>query len=51
VDPTYLVLLSDISGETGHVCRTFLAAMFDDCFERNFLTVSLIDLILLPLDS
>jgi hypothetical protein len=56
VDRTYQVLLSDISDETGHirskaghVHRTFSAAIFDDCFGRNFLTVSSIDPILLPL--
>jgi hypothetical protein len=53
-----MILLSDMSGETGpirskagHVCQTFLVATFDDCFECNLLTVSLIDTILLPLAS
>jgi hypothetical protein len=58
VDQTYLTLLSNISNETGHiryrarhVCWTFSVVMFDDYFERNLLTISLIDLILLPLAS
>jgi hypothetical protein len=58
VDWTYLVLLPDISDETGHiqsnaahVRRTFSTAIFGDCFEHNLLTISLIDLILLPLAS
>jgi hypothetical protein len=38
-----------IWSKPGHVCRTFSAAMFDACFERNFITVSSIGLILLLL--
>jgi hypothetical protein len=52
------VLLPDISGEDGqirsktrYVCHTFSAVLFNDCFERNLLIVSLIDLILLLLAS
>jgi hypothetical protein len=56
VDQTYPVLLPDIFRKTGHIRSktrhmrwTFSVATFDDYFEHNFLTVSLIDLILLPL--
>jgi hypothetical protein len=58
VDRTYYVLLPDISSETGHIWSSagdvywiFSTVMFDDCFEHNFLTVSLIDPILLLLSS
>jgi hypothetical protein len=58
VDRTYLILLPDISSDTGHIWfkaglirRAFSAATFDDCFEGNFLTVSPIDPILLLLAS
>jgi hypothetical protein len=53
-----LVLLMDKSDEAGqirfkvgYVRWTFSAAIFDDCFERSLLTISLIDLILFPLTS
>jgi hypothetical protein len=39
------------SGWTGQVRQTFSAATFDHYFKYNFLTVSPIDLILLPLVS
>jgi hypothetical protein len=42
----------DKSGtQARQVHHTFSAATFDDRFERNLLTVSLIDYILLPLAS
>jgi hypothetical protein len=56
---TSLVLLPDKSGQaglpnkfgtvTGQVRSSMFSSIFDDCFERNFLTVSPIDPVLLPL--
>jgi hypothetical protein len=40
-----------IQSKVRNVRWTFSTATFDDCFERNFLTESLINSILLPLDS
>jgi hypothetical protein len=40
-----------IQFKVGHVHRTFLAAMFDDCFQCNLLTVNPIDHIFLLLAS
>jgi hypothetical protein len=40
-----------ILSNAGHVHQTVFHPTFDDCFERNLLTVSPIDPILLPLAS
>jgi hypothetical protein len=58
VDQTSSVLLPDKSGTVqgrlvwlkgGQVQSNIFSSIFDDCFERNLLTVSLIGPILLPL--
>jgi hypothetical protein len=46
VERIYPEVLLVISVDTGHVHRTFLAAIFDDCFGHVLLTGCPIDLIL-----